>query len=50
MVWEKINYKLNLGVSKLQAEDLLANVSYKVPFVKMLMDSVMKRAQDQRTN
>ena len=42
----KNKLQAELGVSKLQAEDLFKTYHAKVPFVKMLMDSVMKRAQD----
>jgi DNA polymerase I-like protein with 3'-5' exonuclease and polymerase domains len=35
-----------LGVSKEHAEDLFRTYHDKVPFVKMLMESVMRRAQD----
>ena len=46
MVWVKINYKLNLGVSKDKAEELFRQYHNKVPFVKKLMDNVMSRAQE----
>ena len=46
MVWVKINYKLNLVYQKKNAEDLFRTYHDKVPFVKMLMESVMRRAQD----
>jgi len=42
----KNKLQAELGVSKLQAEDLFKTYHAKVPFVKMLMDAVMKRAQD----
>ena len=42
----KNKLQAELGVSKLQAEDLFKTYHNKVPFVKLLMDSVMKRAQD----
>ena len=42
----KNKLQAELGVSKLQAEDLFRTYHAKVPFVKQLMDSVMKRAQD----
>ena len=42
----KNKLQAELGVSKLQAEDLFKTYHAKVPFVKLLMDSVMKRAQD----
>ena len=42
----KNKLQAELGVSKLQAEDLFRTYHAKVPFVKMLMDAVMKRAQD----
>ena len=35
-----------LGINKLQADSLFKQYHGKVPFVKQLMDSVMKRAQD----
>ena len=42
----KNKLQAELGVSKIQAEDLFRTYHAKVPFVKMLMDAVMKRAQD----
>ncbi len=42
----KNKLQAELGVSKLQAEDLFKTYHAKVPFVKMLMDAVMRRAQD----
>jgi len=42
----KNKLQAELGVSKLQAEDLFKTYHAKVPFVKLLMDAVMKRAQD----
>ena len=42
----KNKLQAELGVSKMQAEDLFRTYHAKVPFVKMLMDAVMKRAQD----
>ena len=42
----KNKLQAELGVSKLQAEDLFRTYHAKVPFVKMLMDAVMRRAQD----
>ena len=42
----KNKLQAELGVSKIQAEDLFKTYHAKVPFVKMLMDAVMKRAQD----
>ena len=42
----KNKLQAELGVSKLQAEDLFRTYHAKVPFVKMLMEAVMKRAQD----
>jgi len=42
----KNKLQAELGVSKLQAEDLFKTYHAKVPFVKQLMDAVMKRAQD----
>ena len=42
----KNKLQAELGVSKLQAEDLFRTYHAKVPFVKMLMDATMKRAQD----
>jgi DNA polymerase I-like protein with 3'-5' exonuclease and polymerase domains len=42
----KNKLQAELGMSKLQAEDLFRTYHAKVPFVKMLMDAVMKRAQD----
>jgi DNA polymerase I-like protein with 3'-5' exonuclease and polymerase domains len=42
----KNKLQAELGVSKLQAEDLFKTYHAKVPFVKLLMDTVMKRAQD----
>ena len=46
MEWEKNKLQAELGVSKLQAEDLFKTYHNKVPFVKQLMDATMKRAQD----
>jgi len=42
----KNKLQAELGVSKLQAEDLFKTYHAKVPFVKQLMDAVMKRAQE----
>ena len=42
----KNKLQAELGVSKEDAEDLLRTYHDKVPFVKMLMESVMRRAQD----
>ena len=42
----KNKLQAELGVSKLQAEELFKTYHAKVPFVKMLMDAVMRRAQD----
>jgi len=42
----KNKLQAELGVSKLQAEDLFKTYHANVPFVKMFMDPVMKRAQD----
>jgi len=42
----KNKLQAELGVSKLQAEDLFRTYHAKVPFVKMLMEATMKRAQD----
>jgi len=42
----KNKLQAELGVSKLQAADLFRTYHAKVPFVKMLMDATMKRAQD----
>jgi DNA polymerase I-like protein with 3'-5' exonuclease and polymerase domains len=42
----KNKLQAELGVSKEDAEDLFRTYHDKVPFVKMLMDSVMRRAQD----
>jgi DNA polymerase-1 len=42
----KNKLQAELGVSKIQAEDLFKTYHAKVPFVKMLMDAVMRRAQD----
>ena len=42
----KNKLQAELGVSKLQAEDLFRTYHDKVPFVKQLMDATMKRAQD----
>ena len=42
----KNKLQAELGVSKLQAEDLFRTYHEKVPFVKQLMDATMKRAQD----
>jgi len=42
----KNKLQAELGVSKEDAEDLFRNYHDKVPFVKMLMESVMRRAQD----
>jgi DNA polymerase I-like protein with 3'-5' exonuclease and polymerase domains len=42
----KNKLQAELGVSKENAEDLFRTYHDKVPFVKMLMESVMRRAQD----
>jgi DNA polymerase I-like protein with 3'-5' exonuclease and polymerase domains len=42
----KNKLQAELGVSKEDAEDLFRTYHDKVPFVKMLMESVMRRAQD----
>jgi DNA polymerase I-like protein with 3'-5' exonuclease and polymerase domains len=42
----KNKLQAELGVSKLQAEDLFRTYHERVPFVKQLMDATMKRAQD----
>ena len=42
----KNKIQAELGVSKEDAEDLFRTYHDKVPFVKMLMESVMRRAQD----
>ena len=42
----KNKLQAELGVSKEDAEDLFKTYHDKVPFVKMLMESVMRRAQD----
>ena len=42
----KNKLQAELGVNKLQADELFKTYHAKVPFVKQLMDSVMKRAQD----
>jgi len=42
----KNKLQAELGVSKLQAENLFRTYHAKVPFVKQLMDAVMKRAQE----
>jgi DNA polymerase I-like protein with 3'-5' exonuclease and polymerase domains len=42
----KNKLQAELGVSKEDANDLFRTYHDKVPFVKMLMDSVMRRAQD----
>jgi len=42
----KNKLQAELGVSKLQAEDLFKTYHDRVPFVKQLMDATMKRAQD----
>ena len=42
----KNKLQAELGVSKLQAEDLFRTYHAKVPFVKLLMDATMKRAQE----
>ena len=42
----KNKLQAELGVSKENAEDLFKTYHDKVPFVKMLMESVMRRAQD----
>ena len=42
----KNKLQAELGVSKLQAEDLFKTYHAKVPFVKMLMDAVTRRAQE----
>ena len=41
----KNKLQAELGINKLQAEDLFKQYHSKVPFVKQLMDSVMARAQ-----
>ena len=41
----KNKLQAELGINKLQAEDLFRQYHSKVPFVKQLMDSVMARAQ-----
>ena len=50
MVWVKINYKQSWVYHKENAEDLFRTYHDKVPFVKMLMESVMRRAQDRGRN
>ena len=42
----KNKLQAELGISKDKAEDLFRQYHNKVPFVKMLMDNVMHRAQD----
>ena len=42
----KNKLQAELGVSKLQAQELFQTYHAKVPFVKLLMDAVMKRAQE----
>jgi len=42
----KNKLQAELGVNKLQAEELFRAYHAKVPFVKQLMDATMKRAQD----
>ena len=42
----KNKLQAELGVSKEKAEDLFRQYHSKVPFVKQLMDAVMRRAQD----
>ena len=42
----KNKLQAELGVSKERADDLFKKYHGKVPFVKMLMDAVMRRAQD----
>ena len=42
----KNKLQAELGVSKERADELFKKYHSKVPFVKMLMDAVMKRAQD----
>jgi len=42
----KNKLQAELGVSKLQAEDLFRTYHDRVPFVKQLMDATMKRAQE----
>ena len=42
----KNKLQAELGVSKLKAEELFRAYHAKVPFVKMLMDATMRRAQD----
>jgi DNA polymerase I-like protein with 3'-5' exonuclease and polymerase domains len=42
----KNKLQAELGVSKENADDLFRTYHDKVPFVKMLMESVMRRAQD----
>ena len=42
----KNKLQAELGVSKDKAEDLFRQYHTKVPFVKQLMDAVMRRAQD----
>ena len=47
MVWVKINYKQNLGINEDKAKDLFKQYHNRVPFVKTLMDSVMRKASRQ---
>ena len=42
----KNKLQAELGINKLQADDLFKQYHSKVPFVKQLMDAVMSRAQD----
>jgi DNA polymerase I-like protein with 3'-5' exonuclease and polymerase domains len=42
----KNKLQAELGVSKEKSDDLFRQYHYKVPFVKQLMDAVMRRAQD----
>ena len=50
MVWVKINYKQNLGISKDKSDELFKQYHNRVPFVKQLMDNVMQRAQQSGKN
>ena len=42
----KNKLQAELGINKLQAEELFKQYHSKVPFVKQLMDAVMSRAQE----
>ena len=46
MVWVKINLWRNLELMKTKLKDLFKQYHNRVPFVKTLMDSVMRKAAD----